>query len=60
MTPGIPPLSKPTRLDSLLCELHSASELGVNLSGLLVGGAILGVIVASASQASLGNFFSGL
>jgi small-conductance mechanosensitive channel len=43
-----------------LLALWSASELGVNLSGLLVGGAILGVIVASASQASLGNFFSGL
>ncbi|MBO0690188.1 MAG: mechanosensitive ion channel [Candidatus Dormibacteraeota bacterium] len=43
-----------------LLALWSMSELGVNLSGLLVGGAILGVIVASASQASLGNFFSGL
>jgi small-conductance mechanosensitive channel len=43
-----------------LLALWSAAELGVNLSGLLVGGAILGVIVASASQASLGNFFSGL
>jgi small-conductance mechanosensitive channel len=37
-----------------------ASALGFNLSGLLVGGAILGVIVAAASQASLGNFFAGL
>jgi hypothetical protein len=33
---------------------------GVNLSGLLVGGAIFGVVVASASQSSLGNFFAGL
>ncbi|MBJ7612527.1 MAG: hypothetical protein DLM67_12420 [Candidatus Nephthysia bennettiae] len=40
-----------------LLGLLIASALGVNLSGLLVGGAILGVIVATASQASLGNFF---
>jgi small-conductance mechanosensitive channel len=43
-----------------LVGLLIASALGVNLSGLLVGGAILGVIVATASQASLGNFFAGL
>jgi small-conductance mechanosensitive channel len=43
-----------------LLGLLIASALGVNLSGLLVGGAILGVIVATASQASLGNFFAGL
>lgn len=43
-----------------LLGLLIASALGVNLSGLLVGGAIIGVIVATASQASLGNFFAGL
>lgn len=43
-----------------LLALSIASALGVNLSGLLVGGAILGVIVATASQASLGNFFAGV
>lgn len=34
--------------------------LGVNLSGLLVGGAIAGVIIGAAAQSSLGNFFAGL
>jgi hypothetical protein len=43
-----------------LLALWLASVRGVNLSGLLVGGAILGVVVATASQSSLGNFFSGL
>lgn len=44
----------------LLLGLAMASAAGLDLSGLLVGGAILGVIVATASQASLGNFFAGL
>ena len=43
-----------------LLALWLASSQGVNLSGLLVGGAILGVIVATAAQSSLGNFFAGL
>jgi hypothetical protein len=43
-----------------LLALWLASTFGVNLSGLLVGGAILGVVIATASQASLGNFFAGL
>ena len=43
-----------------LLALLIASAVGVNLSGFLVGGAILGVIVATASQSSLGNFFAGL
>jgi hypothetical protein len=43
-----------------LLALWLASVQGVNLSGLLVGGAILGVIVATAAQSSLGNFFAGL
>lgn len=44
----------------VLLGIWMASAAGVNLSGLLLGGAILGVIVAAASQASLGNFFAGL
>jgi small-conductance mechanosensitive channel len=44
----------------LLLGLWLVSSAGVDLSGLLVGGAILGVVVATASQASLGNFFAGL
>lgn len=40
--------------------LWIASTNGVNLSALLVGGAIVGVVIAAASQASLGNFFAGL
>mgnify|MGYP001241984959 CR=1 FL=1 len=43
-----------------LLALLIASAVGVNLSGLLVGGAILGVVVASVSQASLGNLFAGM
>ena len=34
--------------------------LGVDLSGLLVGGAIVGVIIGAAAQSSLGNFFAGI
>jgi Mechanosensitive ion channel len=43
-----------------LLALWLASTQSVNLSGLLVGGAIVGVVVATASQSSLGNFFAGL
>ena len=31
-----------------------------NLSGLVVGGAVIGIIVGAAAQSSLGNFFAGL
>ncbi len=34
--------------------------VGVNPSGLLVGGAIAGVIIGAAAQSSLGNFFAGI
>jgi small-conductance mechanosensitive channel len=44
----------------VLLGVAMASALGFNLSGFLVGGAILGVVVAAGSQASLGNFFAGL
>lgn len=43
-----------------LLVLWIVSGFGLDLSALLVGGAILGVVVASASQASLGNLCSGL
>jgi small-conductance mechanosensitive channel len=44
----------------VMLALGMASALGLNLSGLLLGGAILGVIVGTAAQSSLGNFFAGL
>jgi small-conductance mechanosensitive channel len=37
-----------------------AQAVNINLSGFLVGGAIVGVVVAAAAQSSLGNFFAGL
>jgi small-conductance mechanosensitive channel len=43
-----------------LLSLLVASSLGINMSGFLVGGAVLGVLIAAISQASLSNFFSGL
>jgi small-conductance mechanosensitive channel len=43
-----------------LLGIWMASAVGLNLSGLLLGGAILGVVVAAGAQASLGNFFAGL
>jgi hypothetical protein len=43
-----------------LLALSLAASFRLNLSGFLVGGAIVGVVVASASQSSLGNFFAGL
>lgn len=44
----------------VLLGLAMASAAGLDVSGLLLGGAILGVVVAAGSQASLGNFFAGL
>lgn len=44
----------------LMLGLVVLSTVGVNLSGLLVGGAILGVVLATIAQPSLGNFFAGL
>jgi hypothetical protein len=43
-----------------LLALSLAASFRLNLSGFLVGGAIIGVVVATASQSSLGNFFAGL
>jgi len=43
-----------------LLALWLATTFGLDLSGLLLGGAIVGVIVGTAAQTSLGNFFAGL
>ena len=43
-----------------LLALWLASAQGLDLSGLLLGGAVVGVVVGTASQTSLGNFFAGL
>jgi small-conductance mechanosensitive channel len=44
----------------VLLGLVVAANLGINLSSLLFGGAIIGIVIAAAAQASLGNFFAGL
>src|SRR5438270_9525797 len=43
-----------------LLALFLTSALGVNLSGFILGSAVLGVIVAAAAQSSLANLFAGL
>jgi small-conductance mechanosensitive channel len=40
--------------------LSTVSVLGVNLSGLLLGGAVTGVVIGIAAQQTLGNFFAGI
>lgn len=40
--------------------LSALAVLDVNMSGLLLGGALTGVIVGIAAQQTLGNFFAGL
>jgi len=40
--------------------MSALAVLGVDISGLLVGGALTGVIVGIAAQQTLGNFFAGL
>ena len=44
----------------VIVMLTALSVLGVNMSGLLLGGALTGVIVGIAAQQTLGNFFAGL
>lgn len=44
----------------LLVLLPGLQLLGVNLGGLLLGGAITGVILGIAAQQTLGNFFAGI
>lgn len=43
-----------------LVILSALGALGINMSGLLLGGALTGVILGIAAQQSLGNFFAGL
>ena len=45
---------------TVIIVLTALSVLGVNMSGLLLGGALTGVIVGIAAQQTLGNFFAGL
>jgi small-conductance mechanosensitive channel len=40
--------------------LSALSVIGVDMSGLLLGGALTGVIIGIAAQQTLGNFFAGL
>ena len=40
--------------------LSVMSVLGVNLQGLLLGGAVTGVVLGIAAQQTLGNFFAGI
>lgn len=44
----------------LIVILSTLDVLGVNMGGLLLGGAFTGVIVGIAAQQTLGNFFAGL
>jgi moderate conductance mechanosensitive channel len=44
----------------ILMILPTLEILGVNLSGLLLGGAITGVVVGIAAQQTLANFFAGI
>ncbi|HEY2704774.1 MAG TPA: mechanosensitive ion channel family protein [Candidatus Dormibacteraeota bacterium] len=43
-----------------LLALFLTSALGVDLSGFLLGSAVLGVIIGAAAQSSLANLFAGL
>jgi|GEM_PF-4640675 small-conductance mechanosensitive channel len=44
----------------VIVALFVASALGINLSGFLLGGAIVGVVAATAAQTTLSNLLSGL
>ena len=44
----------------VIVVLSALSVLQVNMSGLLLGGALTGVVVGIAAQQTLGNFFAGL
>lgn len=45
---------------TVIVVLSALSVLGVEMSGLLLGGALTGVVVGIAAQQTLGNFFAGL
>ena len=44
----------------VILTFATLSALGVNLSGLLLGGALTGVVIGIAAQQTLGNFFAGI
>lgn len=44
----------------VIVVLSALSVLGVDMSGLLLGGALTGVVIGIAAQQTLGNFFAGL
>lgn len=45
---------------TVIVILSALSVLGVEMSGLLLGGALTGVVVGIAAQQTLGNFFAGV
>lgn len=47
-------------LGYLLVAVATLSALRINLRGLLIGGAVSGVVIGIAAQQTLGNFFAGL
>ncbi len=47
-------------LGYLMVALATLSALRINLRGLLIGGAVSGVIIGIAAQQTLGNFFAGI
>lgn len=44
----------------VIVVLSALPRLGVDMSGILLGGALTGVVVGIAAQQTLGNFFAGL
>jgi small-conductance mechanosensitive channel len=44
----------------LLVTVATMGVLGVNLEGLLLGGALTGVVLGIAAQQTIGNFFAGI
>lgn len=44
----------------LVVVMSMLGALGINLQGLLLGGALTGVVVGIAAQQTLGNFFAGM
>lgn len=57
---GVPVSLALSILGYLLVILPGLELLGVNLGGLLLGGAITGVVVGIAAQQTLANFFAGI
>ena len=57
---GAPASLIATIVGYVIVVLTVLSQLDVNMGGLLLGGALTGVIVGIAAQQTLGNFFAGL